>query len=56
MPAGAARRVLLDRITISRNRFAVPTNRVNPIDIKELEQIHTIGRAAKAIPTDHDLL
>jgi hypothetical protein len=28
---------------------------VNPIDIKELEQIHMIGRIAKAIPTNHDL-
>jgi hypothetical protein len=27
-----------------------------PIDIIELEQIHMIGRIAKAIPTDHDLL
>jgi hypothetical protein len=28
----------------------------DPIDIKELGQIHMIGRIAKANPTDHDLL
>jgi hypothetical protein len=47
---------LLDRITINWNRYAVPINRVNPIDIKELEQIHMVSRIALAIPTDHDLL
>jgi hypothetical protein len=29
---------------------------VNPIDIKELEQIHMVGRIGQAMPTNHDLL
>jgi len=40
----------------SRNREAVSTKHVNPIDLKELEQIHRIGCFAKAIPSDLDLL
>ncbi|MBR45995.1 MAG: hypothetical protein CMM31_05880, partial [Rhodospirillaceae bacterium] len=46
----------LNRIMMSRNHFAVPTHHVNPIDIKELEQIHMICRIGVAIPTYHDLL
>jgi len=46
----------LERITITRNHFMVSGDRVNPLYINEIEQIHTFRRNREAIPPEGDLL
>ncbi len=41
---------------IDRSHFVASVNHVNPLDIYKIEQIHAIGRIAKAMPTNPDLL
>jgi len=48
--------VRLERITITRNHFMVSCDRVNPLYINEIEQIHTFRRNREAIPHEGDLL
>jgi hypothetical protein len=45
----------LERITIARNHFMVPGNRVNPLYINKIEQIHILQRNREAIPLKDDL-
>ena len=40
----------------SRNHFVVSTKHVNPLSIKQLEQIHLVNGSPLAIPSDQDLL
>jgi hypothetical protein len=46
----------LERITITRNRSTVPGDRVNPLYINRIEQIHILLRNREAIPQKDDLL
>src|SRR3546814_476075 len=46
----------LDRIVVRRNRAAVPSDHVNPIYFKRVEQVHRVGGSPPAIPSDPDLL
>ena len=47
--------VRLDRITLKRNRVAGPPQRVNPIYIRQLEQIHAFALAGlTASRLEHD--
>ena len=39
-----------------RNRYVIPTKRVNPLYIKLLEQVHRVGWIAQAIPSNPNLL
>src|SRR3546814_5126444 len=55
-PHCRARRQALDRIVVRWNRAAVPSDHVNPIYFKRVEQIHRVDRSLKAIPCDPDLL
>src|SRR3546814_19258306 len=55
-PHCRARRQALDRIVVRWNRAAVPSDHVNPIYFKRVEQIHRVDRSLKAIPSDPDLL
>src|SRR3546814_6376945 len=41
----------LDRIVVRRNRAAVPSDHVNPIYFKRVEQIHRVDGSPKAIPS-----
>src|SRR3546814_13396774 len=45
----------LDRIVVRWNRAAVPSDHVNPIYFKRVEQIRVVG-SPRAIPSDPDLL
>src|SRR3546814_16152931 len=45
----------LDRIVVRWNRAAVPSDSVNPIYFKKVEQIR-VGGSPPAIPSDPDLL
>ena len=56
MGVGLPAAVGLERITISRNRSAVPADRVNPLYINKIEQIHILPRNREAIPRKDDLL
>src|SRR3546814_5155248 len=44
----------LDRIVVRWNRAAVPSDHVNPIYFKRVEQIR-VGGSPRAIPSDPDL-
>src|SRR3546814_1104244 len=46
----------LDRIVVRRNRAAVPSDHVNPIYFKRVEQVHRVGGSPPAIQSDPDLL
>ena len=46
----------LERITITRNCSTVPGDRVNPLYINKIEQIHILPRNREAIPQKDDLL
>jgi len=46
----------LKRIVIGRNRVAVPSDHVNPLYIKKIDQNHTVGGSPQAIPSDYDLI
>src|SRR3546814_3365504 len=46
----------LDRVVVRWNRAAVPSDHVNPIYFKRVEQIHRVGGSPPAIPSDPDLL
>jgi hypothetical protein len=46
----------LERIVIRRNRFAVSSDRVNPLYLKEIDQIHTVDGSPQAIPSNRDLI
>src|SRR3546814_20700083 len=46
----------LDRIVVRWNRAAVPSDYVNPIYFKRVEQIHRVGGSPPAIQSDPDLL
>jgi len=45
-----------ERITIARNHFMVSGDRVNPLYINRIEQIHITLRNREAIPQSDDLL
>jgi sugar/nucleoside kinase (ribokinase family) len=53
---GASGHPVLERVAMRWNRMAVPSNRVNPLYIISLEQIHLICLDRKAIQTNQDLL
>src|SRR3546814_17098916 len=55
-PHCRARRPALDRIVVRWTRAAVPSDHVNPIHFKTVEQIHRVDRSLQAIPSDPDLL
>ena len=46
----------LERIAVDWNREAVAINRVNPLDLESVDQIHVVGGSPQAIPTEHDLV
>jgi hypothetical protein len=58
MSEGLGRRPVgrLERVAMGWNRLAVPSHRVNPLDINKLEQIHPLCLDRKAIQTKRDLL
>jgi len=46
----------LERIAFDLNRWAVPINRVNPLYIKQIKQIHASYLNRMAIQVGRDLL
>ena len=46
----------LERIAVDWNREAVAIDRVNPLDLDSVDQIHVVGGSPQAIPTEHDLV
>ena len=56
LAVGGLGRSPLERIAVDWNREAVAINRVNPLDLDSVDQIHVVGGSPQAIPTEHDLV